>query len=206
MRNWLASLPHRTFMPRAMLTPLLMRWATPLTLLAPAILMLGGFVAMVVLESLGAVECGRTSQLQLQFAWTQARMEAILGCWGEPGRAAVLRGLVADFVFIVGYAALLAVLSLRAGAALAVRGFPRWSEAGRFSVLAIIGAGFLDVVENLLVWAAIRGATEDPLAAAIGLLAGVKFVLAAGSVVFVASAGWVRLRSVRGGCSGSGNA
>lgn len=154
------------------------------------LLTLGGFGALVGFEASGAVECARTSQLQLQFAWTQARIDAVLGCWGEPGRRAVARGLIADYVFIAGYVALLVTLAMRLGGAVGAAAGAGWRRAAWSASAAALAAGFLDVVENLAIRAVLNGATADPLGLAIGLLASVKFVLVTVCVVLVGVGLW----------------
>lgn len=156
------------------------------------LLTLGGFAALVSFERSGAVECARTSQLQLQFVWTQTRMDTVLACWGKTGRRAVARGLVADYVFIAGYVSLLLTLAMRLGAAARAAAGTGWRWATFPAAAAAVAAGFLDVVENLAIWAVLNGATADPLGLAIGLLASVKFALVAVCVVLVVIA-WLRL-------------
>ncbi len=164
-------------------------------LVCALVLSLGGFAALVGFELSGAVECARTSQLQLQFAWTQARIDSVLACWGEPGKRAVLRGLVADYVFVVGYVLLLVTLALRLGGAVGAVVGAGWRRAAWWASAAAVAAGFLDVVENLAIRAVLNGATADPLGLAIGLLASVKFALAGGCVVFVGAAAWKAWRT-----------
>lgn len=164
-------------------------------LVCALVLTLGGFAALVCFELSGASECARTSQLQLQFAWSQARIEAQLSCWGEPGRQAVARGLVADYVFVAGYVLLLVTLVLRLGGAVAAAAGAGRRRAAWWASAAALAAGFLDVVENLAIRAVLNGATADPLGLAIGLLASVKFALAFGCVFFVGAAAWKAWRT-----------
>lgn len=135
-------------------------------LLAATALTLLGFMLMVGFENAG-VEAW-SSQLQLQFAWTAEQARAVLERWGEAGSARVSYGLYADFLFLIGYTALLLQL-LRAWRQ------PRWLAWG-----ALL-AGGLDVLENVFILGFIQGLIDLRFALLVSLMATLKF-----SLIFIA--------------------
>ncbi len=150
--------------------------------------------ALVWLESRGEVSCGMSSQLDIQFAWHEQRLDEILLCWGDSGIAAVRQGMVADFFFVFGYAALLSLLLWRRGISLASLNLSQWSTYVFAGHSGIWFAAFLDIAENLLILAVLNGATADPLALAIGLLAVSKFALIVAVLALLAASVWIGWR------------
>lgn len=152
--------------------------ARQLALFAPLALTLLGFGLLLGFE--GALEPGpRTSQLQLQFAWSAERTQAILADWGAAGQERVVRGLYADFLFLAGYASLLALLVRRIGR------YSRWPALARPLAWGQWLAGGLDAIENLLLLGLIRGDLGAGLAPLVGGMASLKFALVAAGVVYL---------------------
>lgn len=125
-----------------------------------------GFLLMVGFENAGAEV--RSSQLQLQFAWTAEQARAVLEHWGDAGSARVSYGLYADFLFLIGYTALLMQL-LRA-----------WRQP-RWLVWAALLTGGLDVLENVFLLGFIQDLIDLRFAFLVSLMATLKF-----SLIFVA--------------------
>lgn len=152
----------------------LRHWLLVLCLL----LTLVGLVAVHWAEAENGSLCLRSSQLQMQFAGNPVVVRKLLGCWGEAGRAAVLRGIYADFVLILGYAPLLFLLVLRAAGERAGHG-PWWQPLGFLLALAPLAAGGLDVVENLWLLRIVGERATDIAPERLLLLAQAKFGLIA---------------------------
>lgn len=159
----------------------------PLVVLS--VVALTGFVLMVGLEGGTQSDCDRVTQLQLQFAWTSTRVDAVLACWGPKGRVGVVAGLYADFVFLVGYSPLLALLVLRAGRRLAAVG-PLDVAAAKAPGLALaqLAAGALDAVENFLLLGILQFELTTEWAPVVGLTAVFKFGLVLTGLVYLAAA------------------
>ncbi len=126
------------------------------------ILTLVGFLLMVGLENPGAEVY--SSQLQLQFAWTPEQALAVLTSWGEAGRARVIHGLYADYLFLLGYSLLLRRWLLDAGSS-------HWLIRG------VVLAGALDALENLVLLGFIQGGVNLAFTLPVSLLATLKFSL-----------------------------
>lgn len=164
---------------------------------------LAGFLLMVGFEAGTASACERVTQLQLQFAWSAARARAVLECWGPEGVAGVVAGLYADFLFLAGYAPLLALLVARARLRFDAAGVPApWTAVGRGLAAAQILAGLLDALENGLLLAMLHGRLAAEWASAVGGLAALKFALIAAGLAYLAAAGVAGCRGVRRGAVG----
>ena len=161
----------------------LRRWRLPV-LLAVTLL---GFSLMTGLEKAGAGPCEYSSQLQLQFAWSAERVDAIPADWGAAGRERVRLGIYADFLYLAGYASLMAALVGRVAAPRAT-GSPAWLSLGRPLAQAQWLAGALDAVENLLLLGILNDALNPAPAMWISLMAAVKFALVLAGVVYLMAA------------------
>ncbi|MDD5388651.1 MAG: hypothetical protein PHD37_04865 [Gallionellaceae bacterium] len=135
-----------------------------LPLLSALVLTLIGFLLMVGFEQSGADTY--SSQLQLQFAWTAERTRAVLASWGEAGRDRVSNGIYADYLFLIGYGALLAQL-LRA---------TRREWGRRLAWGALLAAG-LDAMENVFLLGFIQETIDVRFTLLVSLIASVKFGL-----------------------------
>ncbi|MDP2432555.1 MAG: hypothetical protein Q8O33_11030 [Pseudomonadota bacterium] len=138
--------------------------------LAALALALSGFLLMVGFENIGADV--RSSQLQLQFAWAAAASRDILAGWGEAGRSRVVLGLYADFLFLIGYTALLTQW-LRA-----------WRQPRRL-VWGVLLAGGLDALENVFLLGFIRGGIDVALTPLVGVMSTLKFGLIGIALVYL---------------------
>jgi len=126
------------------------------------IMALAGFLLMIGFENIGAEV--RSSQLQLQFAWTARAVDETLAAWGEAGRERVIRGLYADTLFLIGYTLLLTQW-LRAWRQ------PRWLAWGVWL------AGGLDALENVFLLGFIRGGIDVAFTPLVSVMATLKFGL-----------------------------
>lgn len=142
--------------------------------LFPAILALTliGFLLMVGFEQIGADIY--SSQLQLQFAWTAEQTRAVLASWGEAGRDRVSNGIYADYLFLIGYGALLAQL-LRA---------TRREWGRRLAWGALLAAG-LDAVENMFLLGFIQEAIDVRFTLLVSLMATLKFGLGGVCLIYL---------------------
>lgn len=160
--------------------------ARQLTLIALLALTLIGFRLMVGHEA--APEPGpHSSQLQLQFAWSADHTQAILADWGAAGKERVVRGLYADFLFLAGYAPLLALLVGRVARDPA-NAHLLWQALGRPLAWGQWLAGGLDALENVMLLGMIRGDLDPGLALAVGLMASLKFALVAAGLAYLLAA------------------
>lgn len=118
-----------------------------------------------------------------ELAWSEADMAALLQRWGPEGvgRAAVMTWV--DFPFLAAYGLSLASLSLLPGGA---RRFPAPARAAAWAatLAAVCDAGE-NILSLLILSSSIRAA--GPMA----LLAGVKFLLAALSLAWVAASPFI---------------
>ena len=137
----------------------------PLTrpLLIALALTLIGFLLMVGFENIGAEV--RSSQLQLQFAWSADNTRTVLKTWGEAGRIRVSNGIYADYLFLIGYTLLLLQLLRAAGSR------ARWLAWG------VVLAGGLDALENGFLLGFIRGELDIGFTLLVSLMATLKFCL-----------------------------
>lgn len=165
--------------------------ARQLTLLALLALTLLGFTLMVGYEAAPAPgqpgSPPHSSQLQLQFAWSAEHTQAILADWGAAGKERVVRGLYADFLFLAGYAPLLALLACRVARA-GAGADPLWRALGRPLAAGQWLAGGLDAAENVILLGMIRGDLDPGLALAVGLMASLKFALVAAGLAYLLAA------------------
>lgn len=134
---------------------------------------LAGFLLMVGFENIGAEV--RSSQLQLQFAWTSQAVDETLAAWGQAGRERVIRGLHADTLFLIGYTLLLTQW-LRA-----------WRQP-RWLVLGVLLAGGLDALENVFLLGFIRGGIDLAFTPLVSLMSTLKFSLIGVAVVYLGTA------------------
>ncbi len=108
--------------------------------------LLAAILSISLIQIMRAVPPSAPSIVNLQLAFTQRRMEAVLDAWGVQGRQAYLRSLVLDFFYPIAYACVIAAwiafLTNISGRR------PAPSVLLLFS-LPFIAAG-LDYVENLL--------------------------------------------------------
>lgn len=141
--------------------------------LAALAMTLAGFLLMIGFENIGAEV--RSSQLQLQFAWTARAVDEILAAWGEAGRERVIRGLHADTLFLIGYTLLLTQW-LRAWRQ------PRWLAWGVWL------AGGLDVLENTFLFGFIQGGIDVAFAPLVSVMSTLKFGLIGAAVVYLGTA------------------
>ncbi|HXU46591.1 MAG TPA: hypothetical protein VN783_13770 [Thermoanaerobaculia bacterium] len=124
------------------------------------------------------------SQVSLEFAGTPKGVATLLAAWTEPQKSALRRGISFDFLFILGYAVplgiLVSLLSRHLG-----RSWPVLGAWGAAIAWAQLVAGGLDVIENVLLLAILRGSLVPvwpPLAFAV---AGVKFVLVGLGILWI---------------------
>ncbi|TVQ85394.1 MAG: hypothetical protein EA400_16055 [Chromatiaceae bacterium] len=148
------------------------------------LLTLIGLVAVNWVESDNGSLCLRSSQVQMQFATDPVVVRKLLGCWGEAGRAAVLRGIHVDFLLILGYAPLLFLLVLRASREHAGHG-RLWRPLGLLLALAPLLAGGLDVIENLWLLRIIGERATDIAPERLILLTQVKWGLVALALAYL---------------------
>lgn len=143
-----------------------------LPLLAALAMTLIGFLLMVGFEQSGADST--RSQLQLQFAWTAERTRAVLANWGEVGRDRVSNGIYADYLFLIGYGALLAQL-LR---------LTRCEWGRRLAWGALLAAG-LDAMENVLLLGFIQEVIDVRFTLLVSLMATLKFGLGGTCLIYL---------------------
>lgn len=124
--------------------------------------------------------------LDLEFAWTPERLNAMTTAWGPAGDAAARQSLWVDYGFMPAYALLFAgpiLLIARAASG-------RWQTAGLALLWAPFAAWACDVVENVLLLSALPPAVAASGALlGAGLAAAVKFLLLAVSLGYVLGAG-----------------
>jgi hypothetical protein len=149
------------------------------------------------------------SIVRFEFAGSPEGARPMLDAWGKPlpedkrttqatnGLDAARQSLVFDFPFLVAYAAFLSALGL-----LAYRAAPAGlARLGAWLSLAPFVAAALDVFENIALLLVLQQPQAPPplplrLAA---VLAGVKFALVIGVVLYAVGIGLVRLTRASGG-------
>jgi hypothetical protein len=123
--------------------------------------------------------------VDLEFAWTPARLGAMTAAWGAAGDAAARASLWVDYLFMPAYTALaagLVLLTARASAG-------AWRTAGLGLALAPFGAWACDALENAMLLISLPPAEPAPLALTVaGVAAAVKFALLAVCLVYFMAA------------------
>ena len=133
------------------------------------------------------------SMLSYEFTGTPDRAQEFNATLGADGLDAARMSLWWDFGFLVSYGLLLAVLCLGVASRAATRGRDGLAAKGRlFAVLAVVAAA-CDAGENISLLRLADGHTDQPWPALGFGFAAVKWVLAAGAVVYVV-AGWLMTR------------
>lgn len=128
------------------------------------------------------------SILDLEFAGTTQRLNAMTGAWGEAGNRAAQLSLWVDYAFMPAYAALFAGLTLLT--ARAVSG--RWQTLGLWLTLAPFAAWAFDALENTLLFIALPpAAPSDAVLTGAVAAAALKFgLLLAGAMYILLAGGW----------------
>jgi hypothetical protein len=137
------------------------------------------------------------TQVSLEFAATPNRVATLLNTWSPEQKSGLRRGIYFDFLFIIGYAIPLAILvswlSRYLGRSWSVLG-----ELGAVIAWAQLVAGGLDVIENFLLLAILRGSKVPAWPPLACLAASVKFGFVGLGFVWIASslviALWLKVR------------
>ncbi|MBL8056894.1 MAG: hypothetical protein JNK29_09365 [Anaerolineales bacterium] len=123
--------------------------------------------------------------VDLEFAWTPARLAEMTTAWGAAGDAAARQSLWVDYLFMPVYVALAAGLVLITARASA----GGWRTAGLWLTLAPFGAWACDALENAMLLTSLPPAAPAPWALTVaGLAAAVKFGLLAVGLIYFAAA------------------
>ena len=118
----------------------------------------------------------KPSPLRLEFPWTQRGADAILSQWDDAAKGAVRKNLMLDFIFIASYVGGLVVAGAMTSEELGVEfGAAPW--AGAAITWAVIGAGLLDVCENIGQFAMLGGQRGPVWPLLTSVCATVKFFL-----------------------------
>ena len=106
--------------------------------------------------------------------------QAMIAEWGDSGRLVAAFALGLDYLFLIAYAAALAL-----GALFVAQRWPRWGALGRGLAWGMGAAAFFDAVENYALLRLLLG-DLDPLWPRLALaMAAPKFALVLAALVFV---------------------
>ena len=121
--------------------------------------------------------------VSLELASSSDRAEEILQSWDEDamGHAQSLQRL--DYPFLVSYTVALSLAA--AGAGELFRDQVLVSLLAPFTAWSAVGAGLLDIVENLALEKVLAGRVSGPWTELSAVAAGIKFVLLLGVITFL---------------------
>jgi hypothetical protein len=137
--------------------------------------------------------------VSFELAGSRTKAEAISSAWESEGRTKTALGNIRlDYLFIPFYSLF---LYMSCGT-LATGSSSRSRRPGVWIAFGSVLAGMLDVFENLIMTAGIKGNISNAGALATALLASVKFLLVGTAVLYILAQG-IRLLIVRPGKSGS---
>ena len=130
------------------------------------------------------------SILEFEFSWSAENVRNALTSWGETGDLSrVEQSTGWDFLFIVGYVAVLSTSAFVAGELWRARGNAQMARAGVWTGRAMFIAGVADVAENLLIFRLLGDAFDgSTLPRAMTTLAALKFAIVLAGLAVSASA------------------
>lgn len=155
----------------------------------PLLHALGAFAAaLFVLQSVWNFrleDLGGAGIVDLELAWTAARVAELVAAWGDDGRATLLWALWVDYPMMVAYGLYFAALALLVARRASARGHDRAARIARTAMPLPLVAAVLDAIENagLLVAVGGRGGDLAPLVASAS--ATLKFVALAAAAVAI---------------------
>ena len=161
------------------------RWALLAILLAATVFLA---VTLTVQGSSLKTSVAANGILSYEFAWNQARAQAILDSWSSIEPTA-RRQLLLDFGFLIAYPMLLSL----ACAMLAGSSFNSMAGVGVFISWAVLAAGPLDAVENFALLRMLDQGAIQSLARLSGWCAGIKFLLVFSALGYIVLQGLVIL-------------
>lgn len=134
---------------------------------------------------------GGVGHLGLELLGSWAKAGPVLDAWraAPDGKAAARAALRVDFGFIAGYVGLGVTVATAAAIRMADRPWPGWAAGARWAGWALVVAGLLDIVENLMLFRVLAEKTNANWPRYAAWFAKLKWGLATPAALVVLSVG-----------------